>query len=321
MSVAGSGRAAPRARRIAFPAIALLFLAAAAGCGGRRIQPAPVHPPRLVGVRPKVGLALGGGGARGFAHIGALRVLEQEKIPIDFVVGTSVGSLIGALYADQGRLIDAEITALEVQEEDLFDYRAFAILSGGLVKGDRLESFLRAKLKHQAIEEMAVPFAAVAVDLESGRTVIFRRGAVAPAVHASCAIPGVFVPVQIDGRTYVDGGVTNPVPASVARDLGAEVVIAMAIPPPAPGKVARNPLGVAYRAVSIMAAEIGKLRAGDADVVIETRANRQIDPDDFSQKRALIEAGEAAARAALPAIRAAIAAKTRWVPVDSVTSR
>jgi NTE family protein len=272
-------------------------------------------------VRPKVGLALGGGGARGFAHLGALRVLEQEKIPIDLVVGTSVGSLIGALYADQGRLIDAEITALEVQEEDLFDYRAFAILSGGLVKGDRLEGFLRAKLKHQAIEDMAVPFAAVAVDLESGRTVIFRRGAAAPAVHASCAIPGVFVPVQIDGRTYVDGGVTNPVPASVARDLGAEVVIAMAIPPPAPGKIAKSPLGVAYRAVSIMAAEIGKLRAGDADVVIETRTDRQIDPDDFSQKRVLIEAGEAAARAALPAIRAAIAAKTKWVPVDSVTSK
>jgi NTE family protein len=272
-------------------------------------------------VRPKIGLALGGGGARGFAHVGALRVLEQEKIPIDLVVGTSVGSLIGALYADQGRLIDAEITALEVQEEDLFDYRAFAILSGGLVKGDRLEGFLRAKLKHQAIEDMAVPFAAVAVDLESGRTVIFRRGAAAPAVHASCAIPGVFVPVQIDGRTYVDGGVTNPVPASVARDLGAEVVIAMAIPPPAPGKIAKNPLGVAYRAISIMAAEIGKLRAGDADVVIETRTDRQIDPDDFSQKRALIEAGETAARAALPAIRAAIAAKTKWVPVDSVTSK
>jgi NTE family protein len=301
--------------------IALLLVGVTAGCGGRKTQPGPPPPPRLVEVRPKVGLALGGGGARGFAHLGALRVLEQEKIPIDLVVGTSVGSLIGALYADQGRLIDAEITALEVEEEDLFDYRAFAILSGGLVKGDRLESFLRAKLKHQTIEEMAVPFAAVAVDLESGRTVIFRRGAVAPAVHASCAIPGVFVPVQIDGRTYVDGGVTNPVPASVARDLGAEVVIAMAIPPPAPGKIAKNLLGVAYRAVSIMAAEIGRLRAGDADVVIETRTDRQIDPDDFSQKRALIVGGEAAARAALPAIRAAIAAKTRWVPEDSVTSR
>jgi NTE family protein len=296
------------------------LLATLTGCGARKTQPAP-PPPRMIELRPRIGLALGGGGARGFAHLGALRVLEQEKIPIDLVVGTSVGSLIGALYADQGRLIDAEITAFEVEEEDLFDYHAFAILSGGLVKGERLERFLRTKLKHQAIEEMAVAFAAVAVDLESGKTVIFRRGAAATAVHASCAIPGVFVPVQIDGRTYVDGGVTNPVPASVARDLGADVVIAMAIPPPAAGKAAKNPLGVAYRAVSIMAAEIGRLRAGDADVVIETRTDRQIDPDDFSQKRALIEAGETAARAALPAIRAAIAARTRWVPADSVAGR
>ncbi len=304
----------------ALAALAIL-LAAIVGCGGRRARPAPPPPPRLVELRPRIGLALGGGGARGFAHLGALRVLEQEKIPIDLVVGTSVGSLIGALYADQGRVMDAELAGLEVDEEDLFDYRAFAILSGGLVQGECLEEFLRDKLRHQAIEQMAVPFAAVAVDLESARTVIFRRGEAAQAVHASCAIPGVFVPVQIDGRTYVDGGVTNPVPASVARDLGADVVIAMAVPPPIPGKVPKNPLGVAYRAVSIMSAEIGMLRAGDADVVIEIHADRQIDPDDFSQKRPLIEAGEAAARAALPQIRAAIAARTRWVAEDSVTAR
>jgi NTE family protein len=298
----------------------IVALAAVTGCAWRQAQPAP-PPPRLVEVRPRIGLALGGGGARGFAHLGALRVLEQEKIPIDLVVGTSVGSLIGALYADEGRVIDAEITALEVEEEDLFDYRAFSILSGGLVKGERLEKFLVAKLRHQAIEEMAVPFAAVAVDLESGKTVVFQKGAVAPAVHASCAIPGVFVPVEIAGRTYVDGGVTNPLPASVARDLGADLVIAMAIPPPARGKVAKNPLGVAYRAASIMSAEIGRLRAGEADIVIETQTDRPIDPDDFSQKRALIAAGEAAARRALPAIRAAIAARTRWVPADSAGVR
>jgi NTE family protein len=297
-----------------------LFLAALPGCAARQ-RPPENPPPGRVAVRPRIGLALGGGGARGFAHLGALRVLEQEKIPIDLVVGTSVGSLIGALYADQGRVIDAEITGLEVEESDLFDYQALAVLTGGLVKGERLERFLHANLKHQAIEEMAIPFAAVAVDIESGRTVIFRRGSAASAVHASCAIPGVFVPVSFEGHTYIDGGVTNPVPASIARDLGADLVIAMAIPPPVPGKPAKNPLSVAYRAVAIMSAEIGRLRAGEADVVIETRADRQIDPDDFSQKRLLIEAGDAAARAALPAIRAAIEAKTRWVAADSIPVR
>ncbi len=308
----------PAGRRAARrPAAALLLLLlAAAGCASRPPAPPPVEPPPLREARPRIGLALGGGGARGFAHIGALRVLEQEKIPIDVVVGTSVGSLIGALYADQGRVLDAELSALMVEEEDLFDYRAFAILSGGLVQGRKLEKFLRDHLKHPTIEAMAVPFAAVAVDLETGRTVVFRRGEAAPAVHASCAIPGVFVPVTIGGRTYVDGGVTNPVPASVARELGAEVVIAMSIPPPARKPPARNPVAVAYQAVSIMAAEIGRLRAGEADVVIETQAG-QVDFDDFSQKRRLIEAGEAAARAALPAIHQAIAAKTRWLRAEA----
>jgi NTE family protein len=292
--------------------VSVCFALLAAGCAGPRpatTPEAPVSPEG--GIRPRIGLALGGGGARGFAHIGALRVLEQEKIPIDLVVGTSVGSLVGAIYADQGRVLDAEMSALTVGEEELFDQTLIPLFSGGLVKGKKLEEFLRHSLKHPLIETMVVPFAAVAVDLESGETVVFRSGEAASAVHASCAIPGVFVPVTIGGRTYVDGGVTNPVPASVARELGAEVVIAMSVPPPARKPPSRNQFSVAYHAISIMAAEIGRLRAREADVVIATEVGK-VDFDDFSQKRRLIEAGEAAARAALPAIRAAIAAKTRY---------
>lgn len=292
--------------------LSVCCLMLAAGCAGPRPGSGPALPRTPDGgIRPRIGLALGGGGARGFAHIGALRVLEQEKIPIDLVVGTSVGSLVGALYADQGRVLDAEMSALTVGEEELFDQTLIPLFSGGLVKGKKLEEFLRRNLKHPLIQNMVVPFTAVAVDLESGETVLFRAGDVASAVHASCAIPGVFVPVTIGGRTYVDGGVTNPVPASVARELGAEVVIAMSVPPPARKPPSRNQFSVAYHAISIMAAEIGRLRAGEADVVIATEVGK-VDFDDFSQKRRLIEAGEAAARAALPAIRAAIAAKTRY---------
>jgi NTE family protein len=292
--------------------VAVCFLLLASGCAGPRPAATPGLPaPPEGGIRPRIGLALGGRGARGFAHIGALRVLEQEKIPIDLVVGTSVGSLVGALYADQGRVLDAEMSALSVGEEELFDQTLIPLFSGGLVKGKKLEEFLRRNLKHPLIENMVVPFTAVAVDLESGETVLFRAGDAAAAVHASCAIPGVFVPVTIGGRTYVDGGVTNPVPASVARELGAEVVIAMSVPPPARKPPSRNQFSVAYHAISIMAAEIGRLRADEADVVIATEVGK-VDFDDFSQKRRLIEAGEAAARAALPAIRAAIAAKTRY---------
>jgi NTE family protein len=286
-----------------------LCACALAGCAGRRGDDAAAWPPPAA-MRPRVGLALGGGGARGFAEIGVIRALEREKVPIDVVAGTSVGSLIGALYADTGKSLDLEFSALTVTNEDLFDFKALAILSGGFVKGERLEGFLDKRLKHREIGNLALPFAAAATDLRTGTTVVFDRGPVARAVHASSAIPGVFVPVTIEGRTLVDGGVTNPVPADVARALGAGVVIAVAIPSATPGKAPQNPIEVAYHAVTVMAAEIGRLRAREADVVITPDVG-DVAYDDFSRKKQLIEAGEAAAVAAIPAIKAAIAAKTR----------
>jgi NTE family protein len=296
--------------RFSRSALAALLLVAFACAGTPPPRTADPVATRLV--PPRVGLALGGGGARGFAHLGVLRVLEQEKIAVDLVVGTSVGSLIGAFYADSGRVLDAELLALAVTREDLFDYGPLAFLSGGLAKGEGIETFLRKHLRHQAIEEFAVPFGAVATELRTGRTVVFDRGAVAPAVRASSAIPGVFAPVEIGGVTYVDGGVTDPVPAHVARSRGAELVIAVAIPPAVPPEPPRNPVAVAYHAVALMAAEIGRLRAAEADVVIEPAVG-DVAYDDFTRRKQLIEAGEAAAREALPAIRAALAARSRPV--------
>ena len=293
--------------------LVVCLLAVPLGCPGSTKQTVTSQPESaasLVDIRPTIGLALGGGGARGFAEIGVLRVLEQEKIPIDLVVGTSVGSLIGAFYADTGSVLDAEFLAVTVEEEDLFDYGALAFFSGGLVKGERLERFLTTHLKHRTIEEMAVRFAAVATELRTGKTVAFERGAIAPAVHASCAIPGVFVPVQIGGVTYVDGGVTNPIPADIARAMGAHIVIAVAIPAAVPEDVPQNPVAVAYHSTTIMAGEIGRLRAREADVVIEPDVG-DVAYDDFSLKKRLIADGEAAARAALPAIRREIWDRTR----------
>jgi NTE family protein len=302
--------AAPVPSRTRAAAFALIFVAISSlcGCAGTRAGTGIWPPPPEA--RPRVGLALGGGGARGFAEIGVIRVLEREKVPIDVVVGTSVGSLIGALYADTGKSLDLEFSALTVTNEDLFDYKALAILSGGFVKGERLEEFLNGRLKNRDIEKMALPFAAVATDLRTGTTVVFSRGPIARAVHASAAIPGVFVPVTIEGRTLVDGGVTNPVPADVARQLGAAVVIAVAIPSAAPAKAPVTPIEVAYHAITVMAAEIGRLRAREADVVITPDVGDTA-YDDFTRKKQLIEAGEAAALAVLPRIKAAIAAKTK----------
>jgi NTE family protein len=229
---------------------------------------------------------------------------------VDLVVGTSVGSLIGALYADTGKVLDLEFTAIGLTEEDIFDSAIFNLPSGGLVKGARLEEFLRRHLRHQKIQEMAIPFAAVAVELWSGRTAVFKTGDVVPAVHASCAIPGIFVPFTYGERVYVDGGVTNPVPASEARKLGADLVIAVAIPPNIRRQETKSPLAIVHQAITVMAAEIGRLRAQEADVVITPEVG-DVFFNDFSRKKELIEAGEAAARAAMPAIRAALAARTR----------
>jgi len=304
-------RRMPIMKRI--PAAVLLGVGLISACASAPPPPAVSSPP-LREILPRVGLALGGGGARGFAHIGVLRVLEQEKIPVDLVIGASVGSLIGALYADTGRVLDAEFLAVEVEKDDLFDYGALAMLSGGLAKGEGLERFLSRHLRHPTIETLTVPFGAVATELRTGRTVVFDQGSVAQAVRASAAIPGVFSPVVIDGVTYVDGGVTDPVPADVARLRGAELVIAVIIPPAIPPQAPGNPVAIAMQAATLMGAEIAKLRAAEADVVITPEVG-EVAYDDFSRKKALIEAGEAAARRALPQIRAALAAKTRHVPV------
>jgi NTE family protein len=265
-------------------------------------------------VKPKIGIAMGGGGARGFAEIGVLRVLEQEKIPVDIVVGTSVGSLIGAIYADSGKVLDSEFIAITLKNEDIFEYKAFSFFSGGFVTGEKLRSFLNTHLHNKNIENLKITYGAVAVDLRTGKAVIFDRGPIARAVNASCAIPGVFVPVEIGGKIFVDGGVTDPIPVDFAIKKGAEVVIAVAISPALPKITPKNPIEVAFHAITIMSSHIGVLGVKNADVVIQPEVGN-IAYDDFSQKKRLIEAGEKATRDALPAIRAAIKAKTKKLPV------
>jgi len=185
-----------------------------------------------------------------------------------------------------------------------------SIWSGGFVKGVQIEKFLETRLKNIKIEDLKVPFAAVATDLRTGQTVVLNKGRVSRAVHASTAIPGVFVPVVINGRTLVDGGVTNPIPADIARKNGAEIVIAVAIPAAIPHHVPTNPIQIAFHAVTVMSAEIGRCASKNADVVITPDVGN-IAYDDFNQKKRLIQAGAAATRKALPKIREAIARKTK----------
>jgi NTE family protein len=215
----------------AAPVALAVLLALLAGC-----RAAPTIPPELRAlpqaprddVPPRVAVVLGGGAARGFAHVGVLRVLEDAGVPVELVVGTSVGSLVGALYADGHNARELEFLARDLDRDDFFDFGlAPALFGSGLARGDRVEGWMRRHLLARRIDELAIPYAAVATDLDDGSVVVLDHGDVASAVRASSAIPGVFEPVHLEGRLLADGGVVANLPVKVARALGADVVIAV----------------------------------------------------------------------------------------------
>lgn len=293
-------------RRAALLAVAVL--AACRTAAPALPVPAPLAPPAPEVPEPKVALVLGGGAARGFAHIGVIRVLEREKIPVDLVVGTSVGSLIGALYASQRSSFELEWSAFQLKQEDLFDFRVFgAVLGMGLARGELLEAFVKAKVKQERIEELLIPFAAVATDLNWGGRIVIDKGSVAKAVHASCAIPGVFEPVMHEGKLLVDGGVVDAIPIEVARAKGADVVVAVDVSEDLGNVNIKNMLDVMLQSTNIMAAVNVASRKAGADVIVQPKVGG-VGMLDFGQKKVCMDAGIEAARAAVPRIRAAIAA-------------
>jgi NTE family protein len=268
--------------------------------------PAPPPAPAIEVPEPRVALVLGGGAARGFAHIGVIRVLEQERIPVDLVVGTSVGSLIGAIYASERDSFELEWTAFQLEQDDLFDFRLMnAVVGMGYAKGEKLEAFMRAKVKQENIEQLEVPFAAVATDLNWGKRVVLDRGSLARAVRASSAIPGIFEPVAHAGKILVDGGVIDNIPIDVAREKGADVVVAVDISQDVGNTEIRNMLDVLLQATNIMFAENVEHRKQGADVLVQPDV-RGIGMLDFTQKKKAMQAGMEAARKAVPRIRQAI---------------
>ena len=285
--------------------IACLTLVLLSGCATAP-PPAPVAP--LPPPVPRIALVLGGGAARGFAHVGVIRVLEQEKIPVDMVVGTSVGSLIGAIYADTRSSFDLELIAFKLEKDDIFDFSVFSSATGP-VKGERLEKFVQSKVKKANIEELPLPFAAVATNLVTGERVILDQGPVGKAVRASSSIPGVFTPVFYQNMTLVDGGVVDNVPVDVARSKGADIVIAVNIGKNVVNKDVGNILDITLQAVNIMSYEISKFKVQGADVLIEPNVG-EVGMMDFTQKEYCMRAGIEAAQRAVPELRKKIEA---WV--------
>jgi NTE family protein len=258
----------------------------------------------LFGTRkPVIGLALGAGAARGFAHVGVIKALESQGIRPDIVVGSSAGSVIAALLASGATGNELNRLALNLDEATIADWGLpFAGRFGGLIKGDALQNMVNREVQNKSIEQMRIPLGIVATDLQSGKGILFRSGNTGLAVRASCSVPGVFQPAVISGKEYVDGGLVAPVPVSYARQMGATLVIAVNISSEPVHQDASGTLGVLQQTISIMQRSINQYELKSADVIIQPHL-LQMGGSDFRSRNAAILAGEVAAQEQIALIK------------------
>lgn len=256
--------------------------------------------PIVVKKQPVIGIALGGGATRGFAHIGVLNSLAQNGIVPDIVVGTSAGAVAGALFAGGIRDERLENVANQLQREQVADW---SYSGRGFILGELLQKYINGLLDNRPIEDLAIAFAATATDLGNGDLVVFTTGETGLAVRASSTIPGLVSPVTINGRDYVDGGLVSKVPVQVARQLGADIVIAVDVSrPPHDHMTLDSTISVMGQAIAILSQAVLAKDLQDADVVI--RPEIGIVPlGNFDNKEYSIGAGERAAIAAIPVIK------------------
>jgi len=257
---------------------------------------APVQPPPKPA---KIALVLGAGSSKGFAHIGVLKILESNKIPIHMIVGTSVGSAVGSLYAYGYDAFKLQKLSFSIEKEDIID--PLYIPSNGFIKGEKLEEFINKSVKNTPMEKLKIPFYAVATDLEKGQEIVFAKGNTGTAVRASCSIPGIFRPVKISDKLYVDGGVISPVAVEAAKRLGADVVIVVDISSGIERTQPEGTIETILQSINIMYSKLGSIQASQADVVIRPKVSH-IGSADFSKKHEAILEGEKAAIEALPQI-------------------
>lgn len=290
-------------------------------------------------LRPRVGLVLGGGGARGLAHLGVLKVLEEDRVPVDLVVGCSMGAMVGSLYALYGTAEDARtrlaqftrseqfrgdkfrdlqaMTPLSTEDQGFVQtvkrfyklglFFATTIFKQSFINPKQFDADVAAIIPDCNLEQAPIPLAIVATDLKSGREVILDRGSLRLAVQASSAIAGIFPPVLVDGQELVDGGFVNKVPVEAAFRMGADVVIAVDVSDDVVDsqEFGRTGSAISLRSSAIMSDTLKNLQMRFADVVVHPDV-RGVHWADFSALDSIVPLGEAATRAALPAIRAAI---------------
>jgi len=270
----------------------------------------PAAPPaRVVKPVPRIGLALGGGAARGFAHVGVIQVLEEAGIRPSVVVGTSAGSAVAAIYASGRSGAQLQQIAESMEEASLTDW-TLPLFGRGLLRGDAIARYINTQVGGRPIEAMDITLGIVATDLHSGEGILFRRGDTGTAVRASSAVPSVFQPVRISGREYVDGGLVAPVPVRYARQMGADLVIAVDISNTPQNNTADGVLQVMLQAFAIMGKSINALELRNADVVVQPIL-QGVGSADFSARKRSIEAGRAAMLAALPVYKARLTSMTQ----------
>jgi NTE family protein len=273
------------------------------------VEPTPPPPPKSI----EVALILGAGGSRALAHLGVLEVLEEEGIPIDLIVGCSAGSLIGALYADNPNAAAIKNKIINLKRKDLIDPCFSSLLMTpirvtGPVQGHALESFMVKELKAKNFEDLKIPLIAVATNINNNQVVLLRSGPIAPAVHASSALPPIFSPVNLYNQTLVDGGVISPVPVHVAKGYNPKLTIAVDISTPPAKDPMSNAFDLAYRSLHISFYELSRTQSRTADIFIHPNLTGYGTFDDESNLQ-LYEKGKATARAAIQDIKKALAAK------------
>lgn len=266
------------------------------------VMPAPKPAPKP----PRIGLALGGGAARGFAHIGVIQVLEEQGLRPDLVVGTSAGSLVAAMYASGKSGVEMGSLAESMDETAITDWM---FPGRGMLRGEALARYVREQTGGKLIEQMPLPLGIVATDLGNGQPILFRRGDTGIAVRASSAVPAVFQPVLINGREYVDGGLVAPVPVRYAKEMGAELVIAVDISAAPEGNITTDTMRLLLQTFAIMGRSINNFELREADVVLRPRLIG-VSSADFSARKRAIAAGREAALAALSDLRSRVVAKT-----------
>lgn len=290
-----------------FLSISLLLLAS---CATQQVPVLPSGPeagtqPAPVEAKPRIALVLGGGGVKGFAHVGVIKVLEAHGIRPDIVVGTSAGSFVGSLYASGMSVFDLQKVALSMQESDIRD---LTLSTQGFLIGEKLQKFVNDQVKGKPIHQFPIQFVAVATELASGEKVAFNYGNTGQAVRASCSIPNVFLPAEIGGKKYVDGGLVSPVPVKTARDFGADIVIAVDISAkPKKGVANLGFWGLLDQSINILSQQALRTELAMADIVIQPSV-QHADALNLDQRHEFLLEGEQTTQKQIDVIKSKIQA-------------